>query len=101
MPGVYVHYFNNQSALELLQHFGIEPPKDGKQSKLAPIVCPNCKTEAEPAAKFCSNVSCRMPLTQEGFQQIREDEKKMVEETVEKKVQEILARVDLTKLKGQ
>jgi site-specific recombinase XerD len=98
-PLTYVHYFSNQSALSLLEHAGIEPKKDGKQSVLQPIRCPNCRTEAEPAAKFCSNPSCRMPLTTEGFQQVREDEKKIIEEMVERKVQQIFAKVDVSKLK--
>jgi hypothetical protein len=40
-----------------------------------------------------------MPLTTEGFQQVREDEKKIIEEMVERKVQQIFAKVDVSKLK--
>lgn len=87
MPAVYVNYFANQSVIELLDHFGVEPKKGSTKSILQPKVCPNCRTEAEPNAKFCSNTSCRWPLTPDGFQQLREEERKSIEEMVEKKVE--------------
>ncbi len=98
MPAVYVHYFSNQSAVQLLEHSGIEAKKDGSKNVLQPKSCPNCRTETEPNAKFCTNPLCRMPLSADGFQQLREEERKAIETMVEKKVQEILERVDVGRL---
>lgn len=63
-----------------------------------PIIdCPRCQFVNAKANKVCGK--CGYPLSQEALDQIKADEKKALESIVESKMQEIIRRIDLTRLR--
>jgi integrase len=113
MPNVYIHYFGNESSKSLLQAYGIEDYSNKKVSVLKGKTCPNCNESNRQDAKFC--IKCRMVLTFDAYsytleeQKKKEDEIKRLEEKyetgmkqmkedVEKKLQQILMKIDTNKI---
>lgn len=83
MAEKYIHYFNNSSSNSLLEAYGIKSKQD-EINRMLPKQCPNCNTTNKIDNKFCSNPSCRLPLTYEAF----EEGKKSIEDIIEKRVSE-------------
>jgi hypothetical protein len=94
----YLHFFGSESANTILEEMGILP-KEGQtlEDKLRPKLCTNCSAPNAHDAVICT--SCRMALTYSQYAQTIESEKKIIREEVQKQVAEILARVDVSKLK--
>jgi integrase/recombinase XerD len=86
----------NQLRDTILSHNGIIP-YDEKKPKVPVIGCPKCNHINALENKVCGK--CAYPLSQSALDEIKEDERKEVESLVEKKIQEILGRVDVTKLR--
>jgi integrase/recombinase XerD len=115
MPEKYLHYFGNESSEGILTAYGINT-KDNHQlsNLLRPKQCPNCNEPNKPDGKFCAK--CRMVLTYDAYnetlekQQEKESEvqrlqdkyeqdMKTMREEMEHKFQEILTKIDVTKIK--
>jgi integrase len=112
MTQVYVH-LSSQSSKVLLQKNGIlNSDQDDSFDCLRPRQCPNCSESNRQDSKFC--IKCRMVLTFDAYsetleeQKRKEDEIKRLEEKyengmkqmkqdIEKKLQYILAKVDISK----
>jgi hypothetical protein len=112
MPQKYIHYFGNESSESLLEAYGIMP-KGQQLDPLKPKQCPNCSEPNKPDSKFC--VKCRMVLTYDAYsetlekQQERDSEVQILKqkyeqdinamrEEMENKFQQILVKIDTSKL---
>jgi integrase/recombinase XerD len=63
MPSIYVHLSGRDIDETLFEHYGIKPKTSEKeQSPLEPKVCPRCKLENPPSAKFCQRCSACLDL---------------------------------------
>jgi hypothetical protein len=109
----YIHYFGNESSESLLEAYGIMP-KGQHIDQLKPKQCPNCNEPNKPDSKFCAK--CRMVLTYDAYNETLENQKeresevqllkqrydqdmKAMREEMENKFQQILARIDVQKLR--
>jgi hypothetical protein len=99
MPGRYVHFFAAESSTAVLEAEGIIKKKGEKEDVLKPKMCPACHTPNAPDANFCSKETCRSPLTLKAIQTMKQNTEKEIESMVEKKINEIISRVDLGKLR--
>ena len=114
MPQVYIHYLGNESVNSLLEIKGIIS-KDNKESNLLKsIYCPNCNEPNKPDSRFC--LKCKMILSYTAyentieerqrkekelyeFKQKHEIDIKKLEERLEKRFQQIISIIDVSKLK--
>lgn len=103
MPQTYYHFYGNESNKSVLRAWGVLPKEGEAEDKMRPVYCPNCKEPNQMDAKFC--LKCRMVLSYDAYQDAVSltdgDKAKLslqVEEMVEKKINQILSRVDVTKL---
>jgi integrase len=110
----YLHYFGNESSNSILQEYGILTKDNVEVDVLKPKQCPNCSEPNKPDSKFCAK--CRMVLTYDAYSESLEEQKtketemqklrekqdhdiKLMREEMEKKFQQILAKIDVTTLK--
>ena len=110
----YVHYFGNESSESILQEYGILPKDNQETDILRPKQCPNCNEPNKPDSRFCAR--CRMVLTYDAYNETLEEQKKnesqmqnlrekqehdlkLMREEMEKKFQQILAKIDVATLK--
>jgi hypothetical protein len=105
MPATYFHFYGNESNKSMLKAWGVLPKEGEVENKMMPVMCPNCKEPNQIDSKFC--LKCRMVLSYDAYKEAVElsesdktDLSRKVEAMVEKKVQEILGRVDISKLKS-
>jgi hypothetical protein len=115
MPQIYLHYFGNESNQSLLEAYGIVT-KNQEPNPLRYKQCPNCSEPNKPDSKFCAK--CRMVLTYDAYSETIEEKKqkesevqllkqkyeqdmKSMREEMESKFQQVLARIDVTRLKQQ
>jgi len=113
MAQKYIHYFGNESSESLLEAYGIVTNNNIPFDRLTPKICPNCNEGNTQDAKFCSK--CKMIMSFEGYQEALESQKekesevqmlqekyeqdmKTMREEMEIKFQQILTRIDTTKL---
>lgn len=113
MPNVYIHYFGNESSNSLLEVHGIKNTKGNTVNLFRPKQCPNCSEPNKTETKFCSRYG--MVLTYGAYHDTlqKETEKeleikllqekydskmKCMQEEMESKFQQILARIDSSKL---
>jgi integrase/recombinase XerD len=109
----YLHYFGNESSENILEAYGIVTKDRNQLSVLKSKQCPNCDESNKPDSKFCAK--CRMVLTYDAYnetlekQQEKESEVKVLRdkyeqdmkamhEEMEKRFQQILTRIDISKL---
>jgi predicted amidophosphoribosyltransferase len=109
----YLHYFGNESSDSILETYGIITEDKVHHDTLKSKQCPNCNEPNKPDSKFCSK--CRMVLTYDAYSEtIGENQQKeselgklkekqeqdisLMREEMEKKFQEILAKIDVVKL---
>jgi integrase len=94
----YLHYFGNESTDSLLEAYGVVKKENHFTDVMKSRTCPDCKEPNRHDALFCKK--CHLTLTHEAYNSAVEGEKKLVEDLVEKKIHEIIARVDLSKLQN-
>ena len=109
----YLHYFGSESNTSLLEAYGLVD-KGIQIDQLKPKQCPNCLEPNKPDSKFCAN--CRMVLTYSAYSETVEEKQqkesevkelkdkyeqdmKSMREEMESKFQQILAKVDVARLK--
>jgi integrase len=113
MPGKYIHYFGNESSNSLLEAYGIRNSITTTMKLFRPKQCPNCSEPNKNETKFC--LKCGMVLSFGAYHEtLQKEEKKELEiklmqekydsrlesmqDEMESKFQQILARIDATKL---
>ena len=113
MPNVYIHDFGNESSKSLLEAYGIENYSKGQTSFLKSKTCPNCSEPNKPDSMFC--IKCRMVLTYNAYSEILEEQKrkedqiksleekyetgmKQMKEDIENKLQQIMAKIDISRV---
>jgi hypothetical protein len=114
MPQKYIHYFSNESSESLLEAYGIVTKNNIPITLLNPKICSQCGVSNTQDSRFCN--TCKMILSYEGYQEVLEDQKKReldieklkdvyeqkiesMREEMEKKFQQILAKIDVATLK--
>ena len=114
MPQIYLHYFGNESLESLLEAYGIKTKDVQKPDPLLPKQCPNCSESCRRDDMFCPH--CRMVLTYDAYSETLQEQKKKesevqilkekyeqdmksMREEMENKFQQILTRIDVTRLK--
>lgn len=114
MPQKYIHYFANESSESLLEAYGIVTKNNIPITSLNPKICSQCGEGNTQDARFCS--SCKMIISYEGYQEVLEEQKKrelnieklkdvyeqkieLMREEMERKFQQILAKIDVATLK--
>ena len=116
MPQTYIHYFGTESSNSLLEAYGVIKPEDNDQTKklLKPKYCPHCSEPNIHEAKLC--ISCKMILSYDAYENIIEEQQKKekelyefkqkqendirrIEEKMEKRFQQIISIIDVSKLK--
>jgi integrase/recombinase XerD len=80
----YVHYFGNESSIDILEAYGIKTSDNVPINTLNPKICPNCGEGNTQDARFCSE--CKMIMSFEGYQEALESQKQKENEI--KKIQE-------------
>jgi integrase/recombinase XerD len=80
----YVHYFGNESSIDILEAYGIKTNDSIPINTLNPKICPNCSEGNTQDAKWCSK--CKMTISFEGYQEALESQKRKEDEL--KKMQE-------------
>jgi integrase len=110
----YLHYFGNESSDSILEAYGIVTNDNIPINTLNPKMCPNCNEGNTQDFKFCAK--CRMVLTYDAYsetlekQQEKESEVQVLQEKyeqdmktmrqeMENKFQQILSKIDITKVK--
>jgi hypothetical protein len=110
----YLHYFGNESSDSILEAYGIVTNDNISINTLNPKNCPNCNEGNTQDSKFCAK--CRMVLTYDAYsetlekQQEKESEVKVLKyryehdmkamrEEMEDRFQQVLARIDIAKLR--
>jgi predicted amidophosphoribosyltransferase len=114
MPQKYLHYFGNEASESLLEAYGIVTKDQKLSDALRPKQCPNCNEPNKPDSKFCTH--CRMVLTYDAYDETLAQQKekeleiqrlqgkydndiKSIHEEMENRFQQILTKIDLTKIK--
>ena len=114
MPQKYIHYFANESSESLLEAYGIVTKNNIPITSLNPKTCTHCGEGNTQDARFCSK--CKMLMSFEGYQEVLEEQKKReldieklkdvyeqkiesMREEMERKFQQILAKIDIAKVK--
>jgi integrase/recombinase XerD len=80
----YVHYFGNESSIDILEAYGIKTADNVPINTLNQKICPNCGEGNTQDARFCSE--CKMITSFEGYQEALESQKQKENEI--KKMQE-------------
>jgi integrase len=83
MPAKYIHFFGNESSETLLEAYGIVKREKTLAEILKPKECPSCREPNKIDSKFCSK--CRMVLTYDAFDEIKEREQQKTKEAEETK----------------
>jgi hypothetical protein len=114
MPQKYLHYFGNEASESLLEAYGIVTKDQKLSDVLRPKQCPNCNEPNKPDSKFCAK--CRMMLTYDAYDETLAQQKekeleiqrlqgkyendiKSIREDMENRFQQIVTKIDLTKIK--
>ena len=104
----YVHYFGNESSIDILEAYGIKTNDSVPINTLNPKICPNCNEGNTQDARFCSK--CKMIMSFEGYQEAlesqskKEDELKVMKEqfnTMQSQIQALIAVIGNTKDQNQ
>ena len=74
----YVHYFGNESSVDILEVYGMKVNDSIPIDTLNPKICPNCNEGNTQDAKFCSK--CKMIMSFEGYQEALESQSKKEDE---------------------
>src|SRR4051812_9963163 len=61
MQKCYVHYFGNESSVDILEVYGMKVSDSIPINSLNPKICPNCNESNTQDAKFCSK--CKMIMS--------------------------------------
>jgi predicted amidophosphoribosyltransferase len=69
----YVHWFGNESSVDILEAYGIKTSDNMSINSLNQKVCPNCAENNTHDAKWCSK--CKMLISFEGYQEALESQK--------------------------
>jgi integrase len=110
----YLHYFGNESSDSILEAYGIITKDKIQSDILRSKQCPNCNEPNKPDSKFCAK--CRMVLTYDAYSETlekqqekesemqklkekQEQDMKLMREDMEQKFQQILAKIDISKVK--
>jgi integrase len=110
----YLHYFGNESSDSILEAYGIVTNDNIPINTLNPKTCPNCNEGNTQDSKFCAK--CRMVLTYDAYsetlekqqeketevrvlQEKYEQDMKIIRQEMENKFQQILSKIDITKVK--
>jgi integrase/recombinase XerD len=100
----YVHYFGNESSIDILEAYGIKTNDSIPINTLNPKVCPNCNEGNTQDTKFCTK--CKMIMSFDGYQDAlesqskKEDELKVMKEqfnTMQSQIQTLIAAIGNTK----
>ena len=104
----YVHYFGNESSIDILEAYGIKVNGSVPINTLNPKICPNCNEGNTQDAKFCSK--CKMIMSFEGYQEAlesqskKEDELKVMKEqfnAMQSQIQALMTAIGNTKDQSQ
>jgi hypothetical protein len=97
-PGRYGKRRMNQSIkMQLLARGGVIIEQEtGKPKTPTNRICPRCQIINQLEIKYCTK--CSYPLSPEAYEEIKENEKKTVEEIVTSKVKQLLREFDVNKL---
>lgn len=79
----YLHYFGNESSESLLEAYGIVTKTGEQKDILKPKQCPSCGEPNAVDVKFCAK--CRMVLSFDAFQEVKESEIQKTKEAEETK----------------
>jgi integrase/recombinase XerD len=74
----YVHYFGNESSIDILEVYGIKTNDSIPINMLNPKICPNCNEGNTQDARFCSK--CKMIMSFDGYQEALESQKQKEDE---------------------
>jgi integrase len=78
MHNRYLHYMANQTNEKLYEAYGLI--KKGKEvDQLRPKECPHCGAANERNNNFCTNEKCKMPLSLEAYQSVKQETQKDIE----------------------
>lgn len=100
MPRRYIHFFGGESSRAVLEAEGILKKKGEKGDVLKPRVCTNCQTVNTPDAIWCINEKCRLALTLEGLQKMKEAQEKDIESLVQNSPQMVEMQKQLSSMKA-
>ena len=109
----YLHYFGNESSDSILEAYSIITKDKVQSDILKSKQCPNCNEPNKPDSKFCAK--CRMVLTYDAYSETlekqqekesemqklkekQEQDMKLMREEMERKFQQILTKIDVTKV---
>ena len=104
----YVHYFGNESSIDILEAYGIKTTDSIPINTLNPKICPNCNEGNTQDAKFCSE--CKIIMSFEGYQEAldsqsnKEDELKVIKEqftAMQSQMQTLLSILGSTSQEGK
>jgi len=73
MQKSYVHYFGNESSIDILEAYGIKTSDNVPINTLNPKTCPNCGEGNTHDAKWCSK--CKMLISYAGYQEALDSQK--------------------------
>jgi predicted amidophosphoribosyltransferase len=68
----YVHYFGNESSIDILEAYGIVTKDNVPIDTLNPKICPNCNEGNTQDAKFCNK--CKMVMSFDGYQEVLQEQ---------------------------
>jgi hypothetical protein len=95
MPRRYIHFFGGESSRAVLEAEGILKKKGEKEDKLKAKICTNCQTPNAPDAIWCVNETCRIALTLEGLQKMKEAQEREIESIVAKRLEEASSKTHI------
>ena len=115
MPQIYIH-LRDESSDVILEKYGIITSKNNQVNSnlLKPKYCNNCNEPNIPSTRFC--IRCKMILSYDAYENVIEEEQKKekelyefkqkyeidikkLEERLEKRFQQIISKIDVSKLK--
>lgn len=113
MPKRYIHLFGNAACEDLLQTYGLVDKEKQAFNGLQSKQCPNCSEPNKPDSKFCAK--CKMVLTYDAYNETIEEKQqkesevkqlkdryeqdmKLMRVEMEDKFQQVLAKIDVTRL---
>jgi integrase/recombinase XerD len=68
----YIHYFGNESSIDILEAYGIVTKNNVPIDTLNPKICPNCNEGNTQDARFCSK--CKMIMSFDGYQEVLQEQ---------------------------
>ena len=68
-----MHYFGNESSIDILEAYGIKASDNVPINTLNPKICPNCSESNTQDSRWCSK--CKMLISYEGYQEALESQK--------------------------